>query len=95
VADRIAHPRHRRLRRWGARFGDPTWIGFVDALGKGQVTEIVDLVEKAPRIASARIEAILSARPPPSPMPSRPPTGNGWSMSAAAVSQMPASASDG
>ncbi len=47
------------LRFWD-RISYPTWIGLADALGKGQVNEIVGLDEETQRIASAGIEAVLA-----------------------------------
>jgi ubiquinone/menaquinone biosynthesis C-methylase UbiE len=47
------------LRFWD-RISYPTWIGLADALGKGQVNEIVDMDAETQGIASAGIEAVLA-----------------------------------
>jgi SAM-dependent methyltransferase len=47
------------LRFWD-RISYPAWIGLADALGKGQVNEIVGMDEETQRIAAAGIEAVLA-----------------------------------
>ena len=47
------------LRFWD-RISYPTWIGLADALGNGQVNEIVGMDAETQRIASAGIEAVLA-----------------------------------
>jgi ubiquinone/menaquinone biosynthesis C-methylase UbiE len=47
------------LRFWD-HISYPSWIGLADALGKGQVNEIVGMDAETQRIASAGIEAVLA-----------------------------------
>ena len=47
------------LRFWD-RISYPAWIGLADALGKGQVNEIIHTDEETQSVASAGIEAVLA-----------------------------------